>query len=331
MSCFYVIVYYYFIMQIKNKRIFITGGAGFIGTNLSEKLVEDNKVISYDNLTRNALKYSNLEKHTNFTFIKGDILDKNLLFELMKNIDFVIHLAAIAGVSNYSKYPIKTMEVNFMGTKNILEVAKHLKLEKFVNFSTSEVYGSEAKDVTEKDNTPQGPVGEFRWTYAVSKLAAEHLCFSYYKENKLPIVSLRLFNIYGPKQIGEGAVQIFINQALHNKEITIYGNGSQIRAWCYIDDLIDIILLCLKKENTIGHILNIGNQFEAITIYELAYKIKRMCNSKSKIIYKKHPSSDIRIRIPDISKARKILKFELKVDLEKGLKKTVEWYKNNII
>jgi dTDP-glucose 4,6-dehydratase len=316
-------------MSIQNKNIFITGGAGFLGTNITQRLIEKNKITVYDNLKRNALKFTRLEKHKNFQFIKADIRNQSALSEAIGHVDMVIHLAAIAGVSNYSKYPVNTIDVNFLGTKNILDAVTSSSIKKFINFSTSEVYGSEAKEVAETDCTPIGPANEARWTYGVSKLASEHLCLSYYKENNLPVVSIRPFNIYGPNQVGEGAVRNFIKKALQNKNITIYGDGSQIRSWCYIDDLVDAVVLCMQKEGSIGNIFNIGNNYQAISTYELARKVIKLCNSRSRIVYKKHPSTDINIRIPNIDKAKKKLLFKPKVDLDTGIQRTIDWYRKN--
>ncbi|MEW6556598.1 MAG: NAD-dependent epimerase/dehydratase family protein [Elusimicrobiota bacterium] len=316
-------------MPIKGKKIFITGGLGFIGSSLCQKLVNYNKLIIYDNGRRNALKYTKLLSHPNITIINGDILDKPFLKKNMleHNPNIVIHLAAMAGVSDYFRYPLKTMEVNMIGTYNILESVKDLKLEKFINFSTSEVYGPFIFRAKENEPTTQGEVKMSRWTYSVSKLAAEHLCFAYYKQYKLPIVSLRPFNIYGPGQVGEGAVQIFVPLAIKNKEISITGDGNQIRAWCYIADMIDGIILCLQSKKTIGEVFNIGNPRGTITILGLAEKIIKLTNSKSKIKFIPHPNIDIDLRVPNIKKSEEILGFYPKVELDEGLSQSIEWYK----
>jgi UDP-glucuronate decarboxylase len=220
------------------------------------------------------------------------------------------------------------MKVNMIGTYNVLEAAmKQDNVERFIDFSTSEVYGSYAYKLGEGDTTTMGAVGEARWTYAISKLAGEHLAHSYYKEFGLPVVSLRPFNIYGPMQVGEGAIHTFITRALKNEDILIHGDGDQIRSWCYVDDIVQGILLCLEKREAMGHVFNIGNPKGTITILSLAQKIVDICESKSKIVFVTKTFVDVELRIPDIEKAKKILGYGPKVDLDEGLKRTIEWYK----
>lgn len=315
---------------IREKNIFITGGCGFIGSNLCKRLVNDNKIIIYDNLRRNALQYTGLEGHENLEIIKGDILDKGGLKNALNKsrIDILVHLAAMAGVSSYYKFPIETMEVNILGTYNVLNVAKDLKdLKLFLNFSTSEVYGPSIFGAKEEAITAQGEARESRWTYAVSKLSGEHLCFAFAKVNGIPVISLRPFNIYGPGQIGEGAVQIFGPLASNNEEIKVTGDGNQIRAWCYIDDMIDGLLLCMQNKDAIGEVINIGNPRGTMTILNLVETIIRLTNSKSKIVFIPHPGIDISLRVPNIEKAEMILGFKPKVDIEEGLLMTLNWYK----
>lgn len=315
--------------MIKNKRIFLTGGAGFIGTALITRLIEANEIVVYDTLQRNALKETNLLNHPNLTLVQGDVLDGEKLKEAIDGSNIVIHLAAIAGIDTVIKSPTTTMKVNMIGTYNVLEAAMTLdNIECFVNFSTSEVYGSYAYKLGEGDSTTMGAVGEARWTYAISKLAGEHLAHSYYKEFGLPVVSLRPFNIYGPGQVGEGAIHVFVTRALKNENIQIHGDGDQIRSWCYVDDIVDAVLLCLEKKEAIGHVFNIGNPKGTITILSLAQKIVNICKSKSKIVFVPKPYVDVELRIPDIEKAKKLLGYVPKVDLDWGLKRTIDWYKN---
>jgi UDP-glucose 4-epimerase len=318
--------------MISNKRIFITGGCGFIGSTLIEKFIENNQVIVYDNFDRNALQTKHYYNHKNLTIIKGDVLDLANLKSSMVDANIVIHAAAIAGIDNAVKNPVRTMVVNMTGTANALEAAFTSKntVERFLDFSTSEVFGSYAYKVEETDRTTMGTVGEARWTYAVSKLAGEHLSSAYYKQYGLPAVTVRPFNIYGPGQIGEGAIQVFIRKALKNEDIFIFGDGSQIRAWCYIDDMLDGIISCLTNDKAIGESFNIGNARAVTTIYGLAETICRILNSKSKIIFKDALSADIDLRIPNVNKMKELLGIAAKVDLEEGILRTAEWYKNNL-
>jgi UDP-glucose 4-epimerase len=316
--------------MIQNKTIFITGGAGFIANTLIKHYVENNNIIVYDNFTRDTLTGSGLTNHSNVTVIKGDVLDYEHLLASMKGADIVVHAAGIAGIDTVIKNPVKTMRVNMIGTANTLEAARINGVkDRFIDFSTSEVFGSMAFRSSEEDSTVSGSVGEARWTYAVSKLAGEHLAHSYYSQFKLPVVTVRPFNVYGPGQTGEGAIQIFINRALRNEDIKIDGDGNQIRAWCYVDDFVDCIIRCIENPKAIGQSFNIGNSRAVITILGLAQTVCRVLNSKSKIYHEKELSADIAIRIPSVEKTFNVLGFKAKVDLEEGIIKTAEWIKSN--
>lgn len=315
--------------MIKGKNIFITGGAGFISNMIIEKLINHNKIVVYDNYSRDTLSKSKNAKHENLKIIKGDVLDFDLLKTSMSGCQIVIHAAGIAGIDTVIKRPTMTMKVNMIGTANALEAAKLNGIkDRFIDFSTSEVFGNMAYKSTEEDNISIGEAGVARWTYAVSKLAGEHLAMAYYKEFGLPVTCVRPFNIYGPGQTGEGAILIFIRKALKNEDINIYGDGSRIRAWCYIDDFVDGLIKCIENPMAIGQSFNIGNQRAVVTIYGLAQAICRILNSKSKIIFKPDLSADIELRIPSVEKAKKILNFEAKIDLDDGIKNTANWLKS---
>ncbi|GAH00286.1 unnamed protein product, partial [marine sediment metagenome] len=222
-------------IMIENKTIFITGGAGFIGSTLIGRLIENNKIVVYDNLSRNSLKNKPYMNHSNLSLVEGDILDFAKLSQAMKGADIIVHCAAIAGIDTVIKSPVTTMRVNMIGSANVLEAAALLPhCDRVVCFSTSEVFGQQAFNSNESDNCVMGEVGEARWTYAVSKLAEEHLAISYYEEKWLPVTVVRPFNVYGPGQVGEGALRNFIQKALRNEVIEIHGDGTQIRAWCYV-------------------------------------------------------------------------------------------------
>ena len=315
-------------MTIEGKKIFITGGAGFIGSTLAGKLCESNTLVLFDNLARNTIQYTNLLDHPNIKMVTGDILDYSKVKEAMQGADIVVHAAAIAGIDTVIKYPVKTMEVNMVGTANVLKAAMENGVkERVLEFSTSEIFGSMAYKVNEAANSISGSVGESRWVYAVSKLAGEHLAHAYYKQYNLPTVTVRPFNIYGPGQTGEGAIQIFIRKALNNETITIYGDGTQIRAWCYVDDMVEGLLKALSHEKAIGESFNIGNARAVTTIYGLAQIVCRVLNSNSKIEFKDPLSADIELRIPETNKAKELIDFSAKIDLEGGIKRTAQWYK----
>ncbi len=315
--------------MIANKRILLTGGAGFIGTQLANRLVAHNEVVVLDTLHRNSLKDSPAGTHPNLRLIQGDVMDAAAVRAAMAGCQMVVHLAAIAGVDTVISMPVTCMKVTLIGTYNALEAAVATGItERFVDFSTSEVFGSYAYNVREGDVTTLGAVGEARWTYAVSKLATEHLAHTYYKQFQLPSLAIRPFNIYGPGQVGEGAIHRFIVRALRGEDIEIHGDGSQIRAWCYIDDIIDAVLLCLETPQAVGQSFNIGNARSVCTIYDLARHVIRLASSSSRLRFVPRPGVDVELRIPNLDKARKLLGYEPKVDLEEGLLRTIHAYRH---
>jgi len=314
-----------------NKHIFITGGAGFIANTLIRRLIEDNKITVYDNFHRDTLTGSGYADHPNIRIIKGDVLDFPQLTESMKGAEVVVHAAGIAGIDTVIKDPVRTMRVNMMGTANALEAACiNGVTDRIIDFSTSEVFGSMAFKSSEKDQTVAGSAGEARWTYAVSKLAGEHLAHAYFHQYNLPVVTVRPFNVYGPGQTGEGAIQIFIKKALKNEDIWINGDGNQIRAWCFVDDFVDCLFRTLESPNAIGQSFNIGNARAITTILGLAQTVCRVLNSKSKIEFRPQLSADIELRIPSVEKSFELLGFKAKVDLEEGILKTAGWIEKNL-
>lgn len=312
------------------KKYFITGGAGFIANALMQRIAADNQIVVFDNFTRDTLSRSTLANHPHIKVVKGDVLDYAQLVAAMKGCDIVIHAAAVAGIDTVIRMPVQTMRINMIGTANVLEAARENGIsERLIDFSTSEVFGPMAFRVTEETNTVAGSAGEARWTYAVSKLAGEHLAKAYYEQYKLPIVTIRPFNVYGPGQTGEGAIQIFINRALRNEPLHIDGDGNQIRAWCYVDDFIDGLQACVSSPRALGESFNIGNARAVITVLGLAQTVCRVLNSNSEIIFDPPLSADIAIRIPSVQKAVDLLGFKARVDLDEGIKRTAEWFAQN--
>ena len=316
--------------MISGARVMITGGAGFIGSHLAERLVADNEVVVYDNFRRDALSRSSVAGNARVTVVRGDVLDGAALAQAMAGCDHVVHMASIAGVDTVLRNPVATMRIAMLGTDNTLAAARDSgRVKRFIDFSTSEVFGRYAYQVTEFDSTTLGAVGEARWTYAVAKLATEHLAMNYHKEFGLPACSIRPFNVYGPRQVGEGAVHHFIRRALGGEPLIVHNDGSQIRAWCYIDDIVDAILLALEREEAVGHAFNIGNPRSTVTIYNLAREIVRLSSSGSPIQFIAWPNADVEIRVPAVAKARELLGFAAKVDLEEGLLRTIQWYRRH--
>jgi UDP-glucose 4-epimerase len=319
-------------VPLQGKRIVITGGAGFIGTTLARRLVDENEIVALDNLHRDALSGTELGEHPGFTFVQADVLDYDRLRELVQGATHVVHCAGIAGVDTVLESPVRTMRVNVIGTYHVLEAAVSTKdtLERVVDFSTSEVFGQRAFNVQEGHVTTIGSVGEARWTYAVSKLAGEHMAHAYHAELGVPAVSVRPFNVYGPGQIGGGAIRAFIETALAGRDLTIHGDGSQIRAWCYVDDMVDGTLLALEHPDAVGESFNIGNARSAVTIHDLALRIKRLTGCPGELVFQPLHYTDVELRIPNVEKARRLLGFEAKVDLDEGLAQTIAWYRDRV-
>ncbi len=315
--------------MLEGKRVFITGGAGFIGTTLARELVDRNEVVAFDNLHRDALSGTDLGDHDNYTLIQGDVLDVDALREASAGATHFVHCAAIAGVDTVLQSPVRVMRVNVIGTYNALEAALATlgSLERFVDFSTSEVFGTHAFRVEEGQVSTIGSVGEARWTYAVSKLAGEHMAHAYHDELGLPAVTVHPFNVYGPGQIGGGAIRAFIENAVADRDLTVRGDGSQIRAWTYVTDMVTGVLACLEHPDAAGQTFNIGNPRSTVTVYDLAQRIKRISGTRGEIVFAPLDYVDVELRIPNVEKARTVLGWEPEVELDQGLEKTIAWYR----
>jgi UDP-glucose 4-epimerase len=317
-------------VALQGKRIFITGGAGFIATTLAHRLVEQNEVVALDNLHRDALSSTDLADHPNFELHQADVLEAEAVLELARGATHIVHCAAIAGVDTVIQSPVRTMRVNLIGTYNVLEaaVATLDSLERLVDFSTSEVFGTHAYNVSEGHLSTIGSVGEARWTYAVSKLAGEHMAHAYHDELQVPTVTVRPFNVYGPGQIGGGAIRAFIEAALAGNDLTVRGDGSQIRAWCYVDDMVEAVLRCLEHPRAVGQSFNVGNPRSAVTIFDLAQRVKRLTGCNGEIVFAPLDYVDVELRIPNVTKAREEIGFEARVELDDGLERTIAWYRS---
>jgi UDP-glucose 4-epimerase len=317
--------------MLEGKRIVITGGAGFIATTLAHELVGRNEIVAIDNLHRDALSGTDLAGHPNFTLHQADVLDADAVRELADGATHVVHCAAIAGVDTVLESPVRTMRVNLIGTYNVLEaaVATQSTVERLVDFSTSEVFGTHAYNVREGQVSTIGSVGEARWTYAVSKLTGEHMAHAYHDELRLPAVTVHPFNVYGPRQVGGGAIRAFIEAALAGEDLTVRGDGSQIRAWCYVDDMVSGVLACLERPEAVGQAFNIGNPRSSVTIYELALRVKRLTGCSGEIVFAPLGYTDVELRIPNVEKARELLFWEPEVELDDGLARTIAWYRSH--
>lgn len=303
-------------------RILVTGGAGFIGSNLCTRLVQDpnNYVTCLDNLYSGSLQnIQHLNVYKNFQFINHDVIDP-----INRKVDIIYHLACPASPVFYQKDPIQTTKTSVLGSINMLELAKEHNA-KILFSSTSEVYGDPIVHPQHEDYWGNvNPVG-IRSCYDEGKRCAETLFFDYHRQYNVDIKVIRIFNTYGERMLPNDGrvVSNFIMQALTNKDITIYGSGSQTRSFQYISDLLDAMQLMMDS-NTTGTI-NLGNPNE-FTILELANLVIEKINSKSKIVFKPLPQDDPKQRKPDITKAKELLHWEPKINLETGLNFTIEYF-----
>ena len=317
---------------LHGSKLFITGGAGFIATRIATRLADDNVIVLFDNLHNNAFDNTELKNHRNVRLVKGDVRDLHAIEAALEpDVEYVIHCAAIAGVDTVLKNPTTTLEVNILGVFNIVKAALKLRgLKRLVDFSTSEVFGQHAYNVDEFTIRPTVTIGEARWTYAVSKLAGEFITHAFHMEYDLPSVIVRPFNIYGPNQVGVGAIHHFVVRAIADEDLIIHDDGSQIRAWCYVDDFVHGVLLAMTSEKSVGKSYNIGDPRSVVTVYNLARLIIAVAESASKIRYKQVNYQDVALRIPNIARAREDLGFEPTVELEEGLRRSIEWYRQRL-
>ena len=308
-------------------RVLVTGSAGFIGYHLCRKLLDIGlEVYGIDNLSRGLKERVNELVNLGLKFYRGDVRDYNFINNIVSKVDVVVHLAALISAEESFKEPILYNDVNVNGTINLLLASIRNKVKSIIYASSAAVYGNPIR-LPIDENHPLNPLSP----YGVSKLAGEYYVKLLSERHGLRYVILRLFNVYGPGQTGEGAIQIFIKRALKNEDIYIYGDGNQIRAWCYVDDFADGLLRTIEDPKAIGESFNIGNARVVTTIYGLAQAVCRILESKSKIIFKPPLSADIELRIPSVEKANKILGFKAKVGLEEGVLKTAKWIKENLI
>jgi len=316
-------------IRFEDKVILVTGGAGFLGSWICDVLVEQGaRVICVDNLSSGLeSNISHLLDRENFRFIRHDVSEPLKLDE--EKIDLIMHLASRASPLEFDKYPIEIIKANTLGTMNMLELARKYNA-RFLFTSTSEVYG-DAKVIPtpETYNGNVNPVG-VRSCYDESKRCGEALCMAYLRQYGLDVRIARTFNTYGPRIRADGVygrvIPRFITQALNNKPITIFGDGKQTRSFCYVTDQIEGLLRLAWFDECKGEVVNIGNPNE-IKILELAEIIKKIANSNSEIKFYPPMPDDPRRRCPDITKAKKILNWTPKVELEDGLKRTVEWFR----
>ena len=307
-----------FASKVNGKTFLVSGCAGFLGSWLCDILsILDAKIIGVDNLSSGSESNVSHLKKENFQLIKEDICE----FRTNERIDYIVHMACIASPPQYMEHPIETLDASVLGTRNMLEIARKNDVKGFLFTSTSEIYGdAEIIPIPEHYWGNVNPIGP-RSIYDEGKRVAETYCISFFQEYRLPVRVARIFNTYGPRldvkstsQYGRVIVK-FITQALNNEPITVYGDGSQTRSFCYITDLIEGLLKLLLKPNIDGEVINLGND-EEISIINLANLIIKLTRSKSKITFQPLPKDDPKRRRPDLSKAKSLLNWVPKVSLE---------------
>ena len=316
-------------------NILITGGAGFIGSHLAEKLLKEGHEISViDNLSTG--KYANIKHLVSnklFSYTIASILNRDVLEDLIKKSDQIYHLAAAVGVKYIIDNPLLSLQTNIGGAENVLEFANKYK-KKVLMVSTSEIYGkSDNIPFKEEDDRLLGSTHISRWSYSCAKAIDEFFALAYFREKKLPVVIVRCFNTVGPRQTGQYGMVIprFVRNALLNHPITIFGDGKQTRCFCDVDDVTDGMIKLMNNKKAEGEIFNIGND-KSISIEELAHKIKKLTNSKSKIEYVDYAEAyeegfeDMRHRKPDLSKVIEYIDYKPKYNLEQILKRTIDYF-----
>jgi UDP-glucose 4-epimerase len=319
-------------------KAFITGGAGFIGSHLAERLLEDgHEVMVLDNLSTGSIdNITHLKGRSGFSYTIESVMNESLLAELIDGSDVVFHLAAAVGVKLIVEQPVHTIETNVHGTEVVLKHANKKKKLVFIA-STSEVYGK-STDVPfrEAADLVLGPSAKHRWAYACSKLIDEFLALAYWKEKKLPVIIVRLFNTVGPRQTGQYGMVVptFVRQALAGQPITVFGDGTQQRSFTYVGDVVEALVRLAADKRAIGEVFNIGNMGE-ITIADLAARVKAMTGSCSPIHYIPYDQAyeegfeDMPRRVPDITKIREFVGYEPKVQLDEILRTVIQHMRAN--
>jgi len=309
---------------VNKKKVVVTGGAGFIGSHLCDRLIAEGfSVICLDNFITGDIKnIKHLLKDKNFRLIEHNVTK---YISIKEKVDYVMHFASPASPDDYLKFPIQTLKVGSLGTHNALGLAKEKKA-KFMIASTSEVYGDPL--IHPQPETYWGNVNTIgvRGCYDEAKRFAEAITMAYHRVHKIDTRIIRIFNTYGPRmRMNDGrVVPNFIYQALNGKPITVYGKGTQTRSFCYVDDLVEGIFRLMHSR--INEPVNLGNPNE-FTVLELARLVIKLTGTKAKIIFKPLPQDDPKKRKPDITKAKKLLKWLPNVELREGLEKTIEWFR----
>jgi UDP-glucose 4-epimerase len=320
----------------KKMRMLITGGAGFIGSHLAERLLaQGHEVFIIDNLwTGKLANIAKIQNNKGFHLVVDTILNESVMNELIFKVDHIYHLAAAVGVKNIMDHPVETLDINVKGTETVLRLANRFK-KKILIASTSEIYGRHMEhSLAEDDNRIMGTVKKRRWAYACSKTLDEFLALAYFDEKKLPVVITRLFNTVGPRQTGQYGMVLpnFVQSALLGKPITVFGDGTQTRSFCHVQDVVEALTGLMAEPKAEGDIFNVGNDHE-VTINELAQRVKEMTGSSSEIDHLPYEKAygpgfeDMERRRPNTEKIKALIGFEPKNSLEATIQSVIDFFK----
>ncbi len=313
------------------RPVLVTGGRGFLGSHFALRLAasapDGGEVVCVDDGTRDCYAALGVVPPANLRFVRGDVRFPGDWLPDIGPCSAVVHFAALAGVSTYYRVPRKVMEVNGLGTARLLDALAHAPPALFVNVSTSEVYGRDAEGADEAGPTPIGPTSDPRWTYACSKIFAEHLVFATARTTGLNVVSVRPFNVYGPGQMGEGAVRNFASRAVRGEALKVTGDGSPTRAWIYVDDFVEAVLALAATPSAWGRTYNVGKPDTLVATRDLAERINAAAGNEAGIEFVPHPGQDVRARWPRTEAIREATGWVPRVDLDEGLARTVAFWR----
>lgn len=326
--------------QVQGMRYLITGGCGFIGSHLADRLIADgHEVWAIDDLSTGSIyNIEHLQAKPKFHYVIDSIMNVSLLSELVDRVDVVVHLAAAVGVKLIVESPVRTIETNVRGTEVVLHAAAKKRRRAFIA-STSEVYGkTERVPFKEDADLVLGPTTKGRWSYACSKALDEFLALAYWKEKKLPTTVIRFFNTVGPRQTAQYGMVVptFVQQALENRPITVFGDGKQSRCFTYVGDVVEALVRLMSTEASVGEVFNIGNDRE-ITIEELALMIRERLGSGSELVYVPYDEAyeagfeDMARRVPDVSKLERMTGYRPETPLEEIVDRVARHYREAVV
>lgn len=321
------------------KSVLITGGAGFIGSHLAEELLKrGEKVYVVDNLSTGSMdNIAHLVDHPDFFYEIDTIMNERLMSRLIEKVDLIYHLAAAVGVKLIVADPVRCLTTNILGTELVLQLSYEAGKKKVLITSSSEIYGKNGNPpYKEDDDRILGPTTRARWSYSSAKAIDEYLALAYFKEKKLPVIIVRLFNTVGPRQTGRYGMVIprFVRQALLGQPITVYGDGSQRRCFAYVEDVVQGLIALTEHPKAVGQTFNMGSS-EEISIRDLALKVKELTNSRSSIVHIPYEEAyeegfeDLQYRVPDITRISNLIGFRPQVSLEETLRRVIEYFENN--